>query len=136
MCYDICMDRKYLDDRLRQLGIYSEYYHRLELKPLASVLPYDDTLNCVLTGYWDGVRRLVAITSSRIFVIVSGVVAQGQMIVIKRSAVTGWDFKRRFLLSSAEIRTPDKTYVFSQTQAGREKLFNWAMEQPVKEYEE
>ncbi|MBR4120192.1 MAG: hypothetical protein IKT95_00375 [Spirochaetales bacterium] len=130
------MDRKYLDDRLRELGIYSEYYHRLELKPLASVLPYDDTLNCIFTGYWDGVRRLVAITSSRIFVIVSGIVAQGQMIVIKRSAVTSWSFKRRFLLSSAEICTPDKKYVFSQTQAGREKLFNWAMEQPVKEYEE
>ena len=130
------MDRKYLDNRLRELGIYSEYYHRLELKPLASVLPYDDKLNCIFTGYWDGVRRLVAITSSRIFVIVSGIVAQGQMIVIKRSAVTSWSFKRRFLLSSAEICTPDKKYVFSQTQAGREKLFNWAMEQPVKEYEE
>ena len=49
------MDRKYLDDRLRELGIYSEYYHRLELKPLASVLPYDDKLNCIFTGYWDGV---------------------------------------------------------------------------------
>ena len=35
-------------------------------------------------------------------------------------------------------RLPDggKKYVFAQTQGGREKLFNWAMEQPIREYEE
>ena len=130
------MDRKYLDDRLRELGIYSEYYHRLELKSLASVLPYDEKLNCILTGFWEGSRRMVAVTDSRIIVIGSGVMVQTQMTVIKRRAVRSWKFTRKFLLSKVEIVTDENTFVFAQTQGAREKLFNWAMEQPVREYEE
>lgn len=130
------MDRKYLDDRLRELGIYSEYYHRLELKSLASILPYDEKLNCILTGFWEGSRRLVAVTDSRIIVIGAGVMAQTQMTVIKRRAVRSWRFTRRFLLSKVEIVTDEKTFVFAQTQGAREKLFNWAMDQPVREFEE
>ena len=130
------MDRKYLEDRLRELGIYSEYYHRLELKSLASFLPYDEVINCIFTGFWDGSRHLVAVTDSRIVVIGGGVIAQTGITVIKRSAVRSWKFTRRLLLSSAEIVTDDRKFVFSQTQGGREKLFNWAMEQPVKEFEE
>ena len=130
------MDRKYLDDRLRELGIYSEYYHRLELKTLASMLPYDEKLNCILTGFWEGSRRMVAVTDSRILVIGSGVMVQTQVTVIKRCAVEGWKFTRKFLLSKVEIVTEGKTFVFSQTQGAREKLFNWAMEQPVREYAE
>jgi hypothetical protein len=130
------MDRKYLDDRLRELGIYSEYYHRLELKSLASLLPYDEKLNCILTGFWEGSRRMVAVTDSRIIIIGSGVMVQTQMTVIKRRAVRSWKFTRKFLLSKAEIVTDEKTFVFSQTQGAREKLFNWAMEQPVREFTE
>lgn len=130
------MDRKFLDDRLKELGVYSEYYHRLELKTLAASLNYDDKLNCILTGYWDGVRRLVAITDTKIIVIASGVMTETNLMVIKRTAVTSWKFNRKFLLSSAEIEAGGKKYVFAQTQGGREKLFNWAMEQPVREYEE
>ncbi len=130
------MDRKFLDDRLRELGVYSEYYHRLELKTLASSLNYDDKLNCILTGFWDGVRRLVAVTDTKVIIIASGVMSGTNLIVIKRKAVTGWKFNRRFLLSSAEIVADGKAYVFAQTQARREKLFNWAMEQPVREFEE
>jgi len=130
------MDRKYLDDRLRELGIYSEYYHRLELKSLASLLPYDEKLNCILTGFWEGSRRMVAVTDSRIIIIGSGVMVQTQMTVIKRRAVRSWKFTRKFLLSKAEIVTDEKTFVFSQTQGAREKLFNWAMEQPVREFAE
>ena len=130
------MDKKYLEDRLRELGIYSDYYHRLELKSLASLLPYDEVVNCILTGFWQGSRRLVAVTDSRIVVIAAGPLVQTQLTVIKRSAVRSWKFSRKFILSSVEIVTDDGTFTFSQTQAGREKLFNWAMEQPIKEFEE
>jgi len=130
------MDRKFLDDRLRELDLYSEYYHRLELKTLAAALQYDDKLNCILTGYWEGNRRLVAITDTKILVITSGAMTQTQFVVIKRTAVTSWKFTRKFLLSTAEIVADGKTYVFAQTQGKREKLFNWAMEQPIRKFEE
>ena len=75
-------------------------------------------------------------TDSRIVVIAAGPLVQTQLTVIKRSAVRSWKFSRKFILSSVEIVTDDGTFTFSQTQAGREKLFNWAMEQPIKEFEE
>ncbi|MBO4394611.1 MAG: PH domain-containing protein [Spirochaetales bacterium] len=130
------MDKKFLEDRLRELGIYSEYYHRLELKPLATYLPYDEKVNCILTGYYSGSRRMVAVTDSRIVVIAAGPMVQTQIMVIKRKAVKSWRFNRKILLSSVEIVTDDGTFTFSQTQGGREKLFNWAMEQPIREYDE
>ncbi len=125
-----------MDDRLRELGVYSEYYHRLELKILAQALQYDEKLNCILTGYWNGNRRLVAVTDTKVLVVTSGVMAETQLMVIKRKAITGWRFNRRFLLSSAEIEVGETKYVFAQTQGAREKLFNWAMEQPIREFEE
>ena len=130
------MDKKYLEDRLRELGIYSDYYHRLELKSLASFLPYDEGVNCILTGFWEGSRRMIAITDSRIVVIAAGPLVQTNLTVIKRTAVRGWTFTKKLFLSSFSIETDEKTFVFSQTQGAREKLFNWAMEQPIKEFEE
>ena len=130
------MDKKYLEDRLKELGIYSEYYHRLELKSLAAFLPYDEVVNCIFTGFWEGSRRLVAVTDSRIVIIGAGPLVQTQVTVIKRGAVRSWKFNRKFILSSVEFSTDDGSFVFSATQGGREKLFNWAMEQPVKEFEE
>ena len=130
------MDKKYLEDRLRELGIYSEYYHRLELKPLASLLPYDEKVNCILTAYYAGSRRMLAVTDSRVVVVAAGPMVQTQMMVIKRKAIKSWRFNRKLLLSSVVIETDDGTFTFSQTQGGREKLFNWAMEQPIKVYDE
>ena len=104
------MDKKFLEDRLRELGIYSDYYHRLELKSLAAFLPYDEVVNCPMV--------------------------QTNLTVIKRRAVKGWSFTRKLFLSCFSIETDERTFVFSMTQGAREKLFNWAMEQPVKEFEE
>jgi hypothetical protein len=130
------MDKKFLEDRLRELGIYSEYYHRLELKPLASYLPYDEKVNCVLTAFYNGSRRMLAVTESRIVIIAAGPMVQTQIMVIKRSAIKSWRFNRKLLLSNIEIVTDDGTFTFAQTQGARERLFNWAMEQPIKEYDE
>ena len=70
------MDKKYLEDRLRELGIYSDYYHRMELKPLAALLPYDEKVNCILTGYFEGNRRMIAVTDSRIVVVSAAVIKE------------------------------------------------------------
>ncbi len=129
------MDKKYLEDRLRELGIYSEYYHRLELKLLAQIVPYDEQINCILTGVFEGSRRLCAVTASRILIVTSGVLYQKGGIVIPRSSITSWHFDKKFLLSSVTIVAGGKTYEIKQTQGGRKDLFEWAMNQPVKEYD-
>ena len=41
------MDKKYLEQRLKDLKIYDKYYYRLELKSLASYLYYDENVNCI-----------------------------------------------------------------------------------------
>lgn len=124
-----------ITERLRELGIYSQYYYRLELKPLSRFLNVDEKLNCVLTGVIDGRRRLVAITDFRILLIASGAITSGEILIIRRDAVTSWSFNKKFLLSSAVIETKDKTYQIKQTQAGIQKLFTWAMEQEIKQYD-
>lgn len=130
------MDKKYLEDRLRELGIYSEYYHRLELKALVAMVPYDETVNCILTGVYEGSRKLLAVTSARILIIGAGPLVDTNIVVINRGAVTDWKFTKKFLLSSVSITAQGKVYTISQTQGRREDLFNWAMQQEVKEYEE
>ena len=63
-------------------------------------------------------------------------VSKTNIVVVNRGVVTDWKFNRKFILSSVSFTAQGKTYTINQTQGGREKLFNWAMEQPVKEYEE
>ena len=50
------MTRNELDDRLRELGIYSDFYYRKELKALTQVLGEYERLNCLLTGVHEGNR--------------------------------------------------------------------------------
>lgn len=130
------MDKKFLEDRLKDLGIYSQYYHRLELKALAAMVPYDETINCILTGIYDNTRKMLAVTNARILIIGAGPLVQTNIVVINRSAVTGWSFDRKFLLSSLTVTAGGKDYTLKQVQGSQEKLFKWAMEQPVKEFEE
>ena len=131
------MEKKELESRLRELGIYSEYYHRLELKTLAAVLSLGESLNCIFTGYWDGSRKMVAVTSGRLIIIGSSALSGSNVLIVPRSRIKAWQFVRRFLFSSVAIETDEgKSYVFRQTQAGREKLFNWAMGLPIEEYDE
>ncbi len=122
--------------RLKELGIYSDYYYRIELKVLGQLLNMDEKLNSVLTGVVDGKRRMVAVTDFRILIISAGVVSQSDIKIIKRTAVKSWQFTKKFLLSSVSIITEQGEILIKQTQAKQEKLFTWAMNQEIKEYDE
>ena len=125
-----------MEDRLRELGIYSEYYHRLELKALAAMVPYDEKINCILTGVYEGTRKMLAVTDARLLIVGAGPLVDTNITVINRGAVSEWKFNRKFLLSSVSFTAQGNTYTITQTQGRREDLFNWAMEQDIKEYEE
>ncbi len=126
------MEKKELESRLRELGIYSEYYHRLELKTLAAVLSLGESLNCIFTGFWDGSRKMVAVTSSRLIIIGSSALAGSSVMALSRSRIKAWEFRRRFLFSSVVVEADGgDAFVFQQVQSAREKLFDWAMGLPV-----
>ena len=125
------MIRNDLDNRLRELGIYSDFYYRKELKALMQVLGEYEQLNCLLTGVHEGNRKMVAVTDRRILILFTPF-GGGDMKVIRRDAVKEWRFEKKFLFATLTIETNGGTaFVFTNTQGKLRDLFQWAMEQPI-----
>ena len=125
------MVRSDLDNRLRELGIYSDFYYRKELKALMTVLGEYERLNCLLTGVHEGNRKLVAVTDRRIIVLFTPF-GGGDMKVIRRESVKEWRFEKKFLFSTLIIETNGgASFTFTNTQGKLKDLFTWAMEQPL-----
>ncbi len=125
------MTRNELDDRLRELGIYSDFYYRKELKALTQVLGDYERLNCLLTGVHEGNRKMVAVTDRRILILFTPF-GGGDMKVIRRESVKDWRFEKKFLFSTLTIETQGgASFAFTNTQGKLRDLFQWAMEQPI-----
>ena len=125
------MIRGDLDDRLRELGIYSDFYYRKELKALAQVLGDYEKLNCVLTGVHEGNRKLVAVTDRRILILFTPF-GGGDMKVIRRESVKEWRFEKKFLFAALTIETNGgATFTFTNTQGKLRDLFARAMSEPI-----
>ena len=125
------MNRSDLDNRLRELGIYSDFYYRKELKTLAQVLGDYERLNCLLTGVHEGNRKLVAVTDRRILILFTPF-GGGDMKVIRRESVKDWRFDRKLLFSTLTLETNGgASLTFTNTQGKLRDLFRWAMEQPI-----
>lgn len=125
------MIRGDLDQRLRELGIYSDFYYRKELKALAQVLGEYERLNCLLTGVHEGNRKLVAVTDLRILILFTPF-GGGDMQMIRRESVKEWRFEKKFLFSTLTIETNGGTvFTFTNTQGKLRDLFTWAMNEPI-----
>ena len=125
------MTRSELDNRLRELGIYSDFYYRKELKPLLQMLGEYEKLNCVLTGVHDANRKLVAVTDRRIIVLFTAF-GGGDVKIIRRESVKDWRFEKKLLFSSLVIETNGgASFTFTNTQGKLKDLFSWAMSQPI-----
>ena len=125
------MTRTDLDNRLRELGIYSDFYYRKELKALMQVLGEYERLNCLLTGVHEGNRKLVAVTDRRILILFTPF-GGGDMKVIRRESVKDWRFEKKFLFSNLIIETNGgATFTFTTTQGKLKDLFQWAMNEPI-----
>ena len=99
------MVRQDLDNRLRELGIYSDFYYRKELKALTQVLGEYERLNCLLTGVHEGNRKLVAVTDRRILILFTAL-GGGDMKMIRRESVKEWRFDKKLLFHTL---TQDKS---------------------------
>ena len=125
------MTRNELDDRLRELGIYSDFYYRKELKALTQVLGEYERLNCLLTGVHEGNRKLVAVTDRRILILFTPF-GGGDMKVIRRESVNKWRFEKKFLFATLTIETNGgASFTFTNTQGKLRDLFQWAMNEPI-----
>ena len=127
------MNRNDLDKRLRELGIYSDFYMRRELKALPQLLEEGEQLNCILTGVHEAERKMLAVTDRRLIVIFASALSPGAIKVIPRDAVGDWHFEKKLLFSSVSFSTRSGTaFTFTNTQGSLKDLFEWAMQQPVK----
>ena len=125
------MIRSELDNRLQELGIYSDFYYRKELKALTQVLGEYEKLNCLLTGVHEGNRKMVAVTDRRILILFTPF-GGGDMKVIRRESVKDWRFEKKFLFSNLTIETNGgATFTFTNTQGKLKDLFTWAMNEPI-----
>ena len=120
-----------LEKRLRDLGLYSTYFQRKELKPLAQIMKEGEQLNCILTGVYNGNRSMLAVTDRRLLIIFAGVLGSGEFKVVRREAVKSHWFNKKLLLSEAGFATEEERFVFANTQGSMKKMFDWAMEQPL-----
>ncbi len=125
------MDRVSLEKRLRELSIYSTFYLRRELKPLAQLLQEDEQLNCIITGVHEGNRKLVAVTDRRIIILFAGALGSGEVKVIRRSAVRDPWFEKKFFFSEAGFATDSEVFTFTNTQGSLRELYEWAMGRPI-----
>ena len=127
------MNRNDLDKRLRELGIYSDFYMRRELKALPQLLEEGEQLNCILTGVHEAERKMLVVTDRRLIVIFAAALSPGDIKVIPRDAVGDWHFEKKLLFSSVSFSTRSGTaFTFTNTQGSLKDLFEWAMQQPVK----
>ena len=126
------MTRSDLDNRLRELGIYSDFYYRKELKALVQVLGEYEQLNCLLTGVHEANRKLVAVTDRRIIILLTAL-GGGDAKIIKRESVKDWRFEKTLLLfSTLTIETKGgASFTFTNTQGKYRDLFARAMSQPI-----
>ena len=125
------MTRSDLDNRLRELGIYSDFYYRKELKALMQMLGEYERLNCLLTGVHEGNRKMVAVTDRRIIILFTAL-GGGDVKIIRRESVKDWRFEKKLLFSSLVIETNGgAVFTFTNTQGKLKDLFDWAMKEPV-----
>ena len=125
------MQRTELDNRLRELGIYSDFYYRKELKALLGMLGEYEQLNCLLTGVHEGNRKLVAVTDRRIIILFTAL-GGGDVKVIRREAVKEYRFEKKWLFSNLTFETKGgASFTFTNTQGKLKDLFDWAMSQPL-----
>jgi hypothetical protein len=125
------MIRNDLDNRLRELGIYSDFYYRKELKALMQMLGEYEQLNCLLTGVHEGNRKMVAVTDRRIIVLFTAL-GGGDVKIIRRESVKEYRFDKKWLFSTLTIETNGgATFVFTNTQGKLKDLFDWAMSEPL-----
>lgn len=123
---------KEIRDRMRELYIYDLYSLRGEIKPLGRTLYPGETVNCFATGIMDGLRRMAAVTASRVIIIGCRPGSAPEFHIIPRAEIVSHAVTKRFFGSSIEFTGRDGVS-FKMTNVSRRilELFEWALERPL-----
>lgn len=129
--------RDYVIQRMKELYVYDLYGLRRELKPLSRILYIDEPINCFATGVMNGLRRLLVVTDSRVIIIGNHIGAPSDIDIIPRNDIIAHSVTKKFFASSIEFMTSNKAnYLLTAVSRRVLDLFNWALDQPIKEFDE
>ncbi len=130
-------NRDHIVQRMKELYVYDLYGLRRELKPLSQVLYTGEPLNCFATGVMEGLRRLLAVTDSRVIIIGNHIGSPSDIDIIPRNDITEHSATKKLFASSIEFKTSTGAhYVLTAVSRRVLDLFNWALDQPIKEFDE
>lgn len=132
----MAQNKNQITDRLKELYIYDLYGYRPEIKMLSSLLYVDETINCLLTGVYSGLRDLVCVTDSRLIVIGKHLVSGADLLIFPRQDILSFSHQKKFFDSSVtfSIKNGD-TYTFTGVSKRVLELFDWALEREIKVYD-
>ncbi len=129
--------RDHITERMKELYVYDIYGLRRELKPLSRILYNGEPLNCFATGVMDGLRRLLVVTDSRVIIIGNHLGSPSDIDIIPRKDITAHSATKKFFRSSIEFTTVnDARYTLTGVSRRVLDLFNWALDQPLREFDE
>lgn len=118
------MDKKNLEKRLQELGIYDEFWNRTELKPLAQLIDPKETLECIFTGVHEGNRKMVAITDKNVIILATGLVTSGNVNVLSKGAVTEHSYEKGLIFAKAHLAGQGKSWDFVNCQKRMKEMFD------------
>ncbi|MDL2229641.1 hypothetical protein LJC14_05260 [Treponema sp. OttesenSCG-928-L16] len=128
---------KYIRDRMKELYVYDLYGLRGEVKILGRIVDPWETINCFATGVMDGLRRMLAITVSRVIIIGSHPGSSPDLLIIPRKDIVSHSSTKRFFTSSIEFSASNGAHYELVNVSGRVlELFNWALDRPFPDEED
>lgn len=129
--------RDYVIQRMKELYVYELYGLRRELKPLSRILYIDEPINCFATGVMNGLRRLLVVTDSRVIIIGNHIGSPSDIDIIPRNDIVAHSATKKFFASSIEFTTSNNAhYLLTAVSRRVLDLFNWALDQPIKQFDE
>ncbi len=94
------MDAHYMNERLRELGVYDSFRHRLEYRRLANLLPGDRKLIAASGGLFRGRRWLIFVLSDGWYFISAHPVTGVETLVFPYGEIESVRGKRGLLFGS------------------------------------
>ncbi|MFA6689513.1 MAG: PH domain-containing protein [Sphaerochaetaceae bacterium] len=129
--------KDYITQRMKELYVYELYGLRRELKPLSRVLYNDETINCFATGVSDGLRRMLVVTDSRVIIVGNHLGSPSDIDIIPRKDIVFHGTTKKLFASSIEFTTTNGAhYLLTAVSRRVLDLFDWALDQPIRQFDE
>lgn len=129
--------RDHIIDRMKELYVYDLYGFRREIKPLGRLLYPGEPINCFAMGVYEGLRRMLVVTDSRVIIVGNHLGAPSDVDIIPRKDIVSHSATKKIFGSSIEFSTENGArYILTAVSRRVLDVFNWALDQPIREFDD